>query len=93
MKKKQKGKVIIKKLNQDDILEIILEHFQDIELKNAVVASGDILGTPGKDLRFIGAFGDETCEEIYSYDLEQIDNEYEFNGDHAFLEKNPHFYL
>ena len=93
MKNKGKSKVIIKKLNQDDILEILLEHLQECELKNSVVTKGDILGTPGKDLRFIGAFGDGTCEEIYNYDLKEIDEKHEFNGDHAFLENNPHLYL
>ncbi|MGY0374239.1 hypothetical protein [Clostridium sp. JNZ J1-5] len=93
MKEKKKSKIIIKKLNQDDILEIIFEHFQEIELKEAVITKGIILGTPGKDLRFVGVFGDETCEEIYEYDLEEIDENQEFNGSHAFLENNPNFCL
>ena len=93
MKNKIKSKIIIKKLNQDDILEIILEYFQENEMKDVVITKGDILGVPGRDLRFVGAFGDETCEEIYNYDLQEIDEKHEFNGSHAFLENNSDFYL
>lgn len=89
----KKDKVIIKKLNEDDILEILIEHFWEGELKDKVTAKGLILGVPGKNLRFIGAFGNEECDEIYNYDLEEIDKNHEFNGSHSFLEKNPDFYI
>lgn len=93
MRDRNRKKIVIKKINEDDILEIILEHFQDDELKEGVITKGVILGVPGKDLRFVGAFGDETSEEIYKYDLENIDKNQGFNGSHAFLENNPDFHL
>lgn len=95
MKENNKKEIVIKKLNEDDILEILLEHFQENELedKHIVLTSGIIFGSPGKDLRFIGVFGDEKSEEIFKYDLAKIDKETEFNGDHAFLEKHPECYL
>lgn len=85
--------VYFKKLDEDDILEILLEHFQEGELNDCPISRGCILGSPGKDLRFIGVFskGSETTE--YKRDFEDIDNEIDFNGDHAFLKDHQEFWL
>lgn len=92
MKKKQD--IIIKKLNQDDILEIVLEYFQENEVKGMSAAKGIILGKPNKDLRFIGVFSEiENNEVISQYDLKKLDEEMDFNGDHSFFDKHPEFYI
>ena len=61
-------------------------------MKKLPLGKGCLLGTPGKDLRFIGVFTDEE-EDISKYDLEKIDMEMDFNGDHSFLKKHPEFYI
>ena len=83
--------VHLKKLDEDDILEILLEHFQDGELNDCPCSRGCILGSPGKDLRFIGVFSKESESNEYKRDFEDIDNEIDFNGDHAFLKEHPEF--
>ena len=84
--------VVIKKLDQDDILEILLEHFQDSH-HEYTFARGELIGGADKDLRFIGVFGKEADQELYTYDLKQIDTVTEFNGDHMFLKINPEFQM
>ncbi len=90
---KDKGDFFTKKLNEDDLLEILLEHFQEIEFKTSSFSRAILLGTPGKDLRFISIFGDEDDIELRKCNLEEIDRRCDFNGDHSFLEKNPKFIL
>lgn len=84
--------MMLKKLDEDDILEILLEHFQESEYSNCKLARGCILGTPGKDLRFIGAFSND-FDEINTIDFEEIDEQLGFNGDHSFLKSHPEFNL
>ena len=81
----------VKKLNQDDILEILIEHYWSDECKELLNARATLLGTPGKDLRAICVFGSESDHEISHLDLDKIDARSEYNGDHAFLEHNPSF--
>ncbi len=89
-----KKKIMIKKLNEDDILEILLAHYQDQkQYKDFKNTRGLLLGEPGKDLRFIGVFVNEAANEIFHYDLEAIDREQDFNKDHSFFEKYPETYL
>jgi hypothetical protein len=89
-----KRKIIIKKLNEDDILEIVLEHYQEQkEFKGMVKTKGQLFGTPGKDLRFIGVYGDDTADEIFNYDLEEIDKKQDYNGDHSFFDRHPDFLI
>lgn len=82
-----------KKLDEDDILEILMEHFQDDELAGVELSQGCILGTPGKDLRFIGVFSKDSSEKVANIDFEKIDETIDFNGDHSFLKSNPEFYI
>ena len=79
----------VKKLNQDDILEILIEHYWGGECKKLLNARATIFGTPGKDLRAICVFGNENDPEISQLDLGKIDSESDYNGDHSFLERNP----
>lgn len=81
-----------KKLDSDDILEIILEHFQESE-KDCEFARGVLLGTAGKDLRFVGVFGKEIDSQIKNYDLVKLDENIDYNGDHSFLKSNPDFQI
>jgi len=81
----------VKKINEDDILEILLEYLQETEFKDTVSSRGMILGTPGSDLRFISIFGNEF--NLKKYNLEEIDSNQDFNVDHSFLENNPQFHL
>lgn len=84
---------IIKKLNEDDILEILIEYFQDNELKNYILARTKLFGVPGRDLRFVGAFAKDDSDEIINCNLEDIDKSTEYNGDHSFINDNPIFNL
>lgn len=52
-----KKHMIIKKLNEDDILEILLEYYQDKECAYFPNSKGMLLGISGEDLRFIGIYG------------------------------------
>ena len=78
------------KLNSDDILEILLEHFQE-QFDQCEAAKGIILGTPDKDLRFISAFSQTWDNDFDNIDLEKVDKQLSCNGDHPFLEANPDF--
>ena len=69
---------LYKKLDEDDILEIIIEYFQVNEFTG--YAHGCIFGEPGKDLRFVGAFSHDQVEHL-KCDLEQLDKEMDYNGD------------
>ena len=85
-------KINFKKLDADDILEIILEHFQNSE-KDCEFAKGILLGTAGKDLRFVGVFGKENDSQLKNYDLIKLDENMDYNGDHSFLKDNPDFQI
>ena len=85
---------VVKKINEDDILEILIEHFPEIDDKDTPLSRGILLGEPGKNLRFIGIYGkEEDVVEFRNLNLEEIDASHDFNGDHSFLEKNPDFWL
>ncbi len=80
------------KLDMDDILEILVEHFQD-QSAEFMNAKGIILGTPENELRFVGAFASECDEQFANLDLEKLDEFLSYNGDHAFLKSHPEFCL
>ena len=84
---------ILKKLNEEDMLEILTEHYMASSFKGE--ARGLILGAAGIDLRFIGIWAREPAEEpddstlsrdialhhaLNEIDLEKLDREVEFNG-------------
>ena len=80
------------KLDADDIMEILLEFYQE-RFDHSECAKGIFLGTPDNDLRFLAAFGNADEEEIDGVDLKTIDQEMDYNGDHSFLKRNPIFYV
>ena len=86
-------KIKYKKLNQDDILEILIEHFLDEEFRGLAYAYGCLLGSIDEDLRFIGVYGDEPCTEDINACISEIDANVDFNGDHEFLKNNPEFQI
>ena len=88
-----KKHLIIKKLSEDDILEILLEYYQEKECASFPRSRGMLLGIPGDNLRFIGIYGKENDSSIAESDLSEIDKATDFNGDHSFLEKNPRFHF
>lgn len=92
MKKYMSKKVKYIKLDIDDIMEILLEHFQE-QFENGEYAKGIFLGTPEEELRFIGVFGDQNNEELNNVNLKEIDKNMDYNGEHAFLRNNPDFFL
>lgn len=75
MKMKNKEKIV--KLNQDDILRIIVHHYQD-ELDGESWGCGKLLGTPDEDLRFVGIFRTDVENAPFDYDIEKIDKETDF---------------
>lgn len=97
---------VLRKLNEEDMLEILTEHYMASSFKGE--ARGLILGTAGIDLRFIGIWAREPAEEIdkshldlnrdialhhalNEIDLEKLDREMNFNGNHSFFDKNPDY--
>ena len=80
------------KLDIDDIIEIILEHFQE-QFENSEYAKGIILGSPDNELRFIGAFGNQNNHELAHINLEEIEKNMDYTGDHSFLKNNPDFFI
>jgi hypothetical protein len=88
-----KKNMVIKKLNEDDILEVLLEYYQEKECASFPHSRGMLLGIPGEDLRFIGIYGQEDDSSVAECDLSEVDKTTDFNGDHSFLEKNPRFHL
>ena len=86
------GKINYIKLDADDIMEILLEYYQE-KLEGSELAKGIFLGSADNELRFVAAFGGNEDSEIHEVDLEKIDSQMDYNGEHAFLRKNPGFYL
>lgn len=80
------------KIDKEDILEILIEHFYD-QFKDTDTANGIILGTPDGELRFIGAYSKVEDAQVCNIDLELVDKKMDYNGEHAFLKNNPQFYL
>ena len=89
---KVKKQYVIKKLDEDDILEILIEHFQDDELRNYMRAQACLLGKPGEELRFIGVFSNDDSATL-QHDFKKLDKEIDYNGDHSFLENNLEFQI
>ena len=85
-------KICYKKLDEDDILEILIEHFQSGELSDFISARGCILGKPGDDLRFVAVFS-KSDKQVLAQDLEELDKEINYNGDHSFLKTHPEYNL
>lgn len=83
---KRNNKELIKKLSQDDILRILVKHFQTGEFGNSW-GYGEILGTPDNDLRFIGIFCTDDTKNPSDYDIGQIDSNMDFNDDWYLLHK------
>lgn len=81
------------KLDEDDILEIIIEHFQD-KNENIIFGKGILLGTPTKDLRFVGVLStEEAFESARDVELIEVDNMVEYNGFHSFVKRTPQCWL
>lgn len=80
------------KLDEDDILEILIEYFQNNENSSFCFAKGCFLGNSGKDLRFVASFSND-ADALKSLDLYDIDKKIDYNGDHSFLKSHPEFNL
>lgn len=80
------------KLDIDDIMEILLEHYQEQFLESNY-SKGIFLGTPENELRFIGVFGEYNDKNLRNINLKTIDENMDYNGDHAFLKNNPDFFI
>ena len=66
------GNINYIKLDADDIMEILLEYYQE-RFEDCELAKGIFLGTPNNELRFIAAFGAAEDCELRDVDLEKID--------------------
>lgn len=73
-------------------MEILIEHFQEGELSDFLSARGCILGKPGDDLRFVGVFS-KSDKQVLAQDLEELDKEINYNGDHSFLKTHSEYNL
>ena len=68
------------KLNEDDILEIVSEYVAEKTGIKEFSTKSIALGAPSKDLRIIVAVSTESLSDI---DLQSVDNEMEYNGEHS----------
>ena len=80
-------KTLVKKLSEDDILEILIEHFQNGKYSLSE-AYAKFFGSSGKDLRAVIVLNRGGHK---NFDLDEIENRTEYNGDHAFLINHPEF--
>lgn len=78
--KTPKRKELIVKLSTDDIMRILVTHFQKGDFGESF-GHGELLGTPGEDLRFIGYFRTDVENAPFDYDINEIDKIYDFTGD------------
>lgn len=84
-----KDKVMIK-LNEDDILEILTEHFAKQYGFNEFNARGIVIGESGNNLRFVAVVGESEDTSIQRINLTEIDEKIDFNGSHSFMKSvNP----
>ena len=79
-KANSKKKELIVKLKQDDIMRILVSSFQQGDFGESS-GYGELLGTPGKDLRFIGVFRNDIDGFIdsFDYDINNIDKTHNFD--------------
>lgn len=82
-------KMFVHKLNEDDILEILIEHFQKGKNKKFAV-SAKFFGSSGEDLRAVIVM---SKKHTANFDFEAIEKNTDFNGDHSFLNDHPEFDL
>jgi hypothetical protein len=73
---------IIKKLSEDDIFEIIVDHYREYECFIYPNVRAVIKGTPDEDLRLIAVFS-KNIDENLDFDFNEIDASVNFNGSHS----------
>lgn len=71
------------KYDENDILEILTEHLAENNGFETYNSHAVILGTPSENLRLIAVVGESEDETLSDVDLEKIDKEMDFNGDHS----------
>lgn len=76
-------KQILLKYDQDDILEIITEYMAEKYGFGEFYARAMLFGTPDKDLRLVAVVGDSEDGSVKKVDLDKVDKELDYNGDHA----------
>ncbi|MCM1286351.1 MAG: hypothetical protein NC213_10130 [Acetobacter sp.] len=79
-RKKSKNNELIVKLSEDDILRILVTNFQSNDFGESW-GYGELLGSPGKDLRFIGVFRTDIDNAPFNYDIKDIDSSQDFYDD------------
>lgn len=89
LKKPKKTERKFIKYNEDDILEILTEYLAEKEGFETFQSKAIFLGTPGKDLRLIAVI-DELESNLTNINLEKIDENMEYNGDHNDLPERFH---
>jgi len=60
--------------------------------KNTPYSRCVLLGQPSVNLRFLAVYADDDYD-LNALDFEEIDNNFDFNGDHSFIENNPSFQI
>ena len=82
-----KGEIVYEKLNEEDIQEIVMEYLQ--EKHNLNSAQIIMLGNVGEDLRCVCALKDGIFSKPLN--LEEVDKQIDFTGDHEWLKKHSEF--
>lgn len=75
------------KLSEDDILRIVLAHYRDAQFTDCDSWGGVMLGTPGSDLRLIGAYGNVDIPISNIVDYSVLDETIPFTGEDSQRER------
>jgi hypothetical protein len=75
------------KLSEDDVLRIVLAHYHDLQFTDYDSWGGIMLGTPGSDLRLIGAYGNVDIPISNIVDYAVLDKTIPFTGEDSIRER------
>jgi hypothetical protein len=75
------------KLSEDDVLRIVLAHYHDLRFTDYNSWGGIMLGTPGSDLRLIGAYGNVDIPISNIVDYADLDKIIPFTGEDSIRER------
>lgn len=81
--------IVYEKLNEEDIQEIVMEYLQ--EKHNLPGAQIIMLGNVGEDLRCVCALKKDFSSKPLN--LEEVDKQIDFTGDHEWLKQHSEYLL
>ncbi|MFC5529789.1 hypothetical protein [Cohnella yongneupensis] len=70
------------KFNSDDILEILTEYLAEKHGFGTFQSKAILLGDQSNGIRMVAIIGELEDDEIMKTDLEELDKDMKYNGDH-----------